>query len=348
MRNFKAIEVFKRVLVAVLAVVAIVGGGFLGYELNSDLVGAWNFEDEKKKLKFAGEAGLLASVLSLALMATEEGLSSLIRLLRYIFGKSRTFRPKEGIVLFIGIAALSALPVFSALAYLGRIPPSPTPHQQCETKFEVCSRLHAGTECDTCEALQTINQQLERLRLDSIGAFPLWFSNAHTDHGELNSESEGVALADDQFESWRPSLFEGAAWHPGIAYCVVGHSSVARFKGWPQGRSDELNCQAANLRADNVAAALRKEARGSRVASCHWESYDAMVRPKVQSGEHLSDADRQLFSRSVFVHAVSSQAARSTEELGPLCDQLVSKRFKMQALDLKCVEDREEGEGECA
>ena len=342
-----AAEVFKRALVAVLAVAAIVGGGCLGELINNHLAAALDFDQDK--LKFAGDAGLLTTALSLVLMATkqEEGLSSLIRLLRYIFGKSGTFMPKEGIVLFIGIAALSALPVFSAKAYLVEYPPPPPP-QQCETKFEACKELHAGTECNTCEALQTINQQLERLRLDSIGAFPLWFSNAHTDHGELNSESEGVALADDQFESWRPGLFEGAAWHPGIAYCVVGHSSVARFKGWPQGRSDELNCQAANLRADNVAAALRKEARGSRVASCHWESYDAMVRPKAQSGEHLSDADRQLFSRSVFVHAVSSQAARSTEELGPLCDQLISKRFKMQTLDLKCVEDREEGEGECA
>ena len=341
-------EVFKRVLVAVLAVAAIVGGGVLGSEFHNDLDEVWGFDDEK--LKSAGEFGLLASLLSLALMATKEGLgslSSLVRLLRYAFGKPETFRPEEGIVLFIGIAALSALPVFSAQAYWFP-PPPPTSPQQCETKFEACEKLHAGTECNTCEALQTINQQLERLRLDSIGAFPLWFGNAQTDHGELNSESEGVALADDQFESWQPSLFGGASWHPGIAYCVVGHSSVARFKGWPQGKSNELNCQAANLRADNVAAALRKEAHGSRVASCHWESYDAMVRPKAQSGEHLSDADRQLFSRSVFVHAVSSQAAQSTEELGLLCDQLIAKRLKMQALDLKCIEDRGKGGSECA
>ena len=331
-------SVFKRTSVAVLSVGAIVGGVTLGLAL-VDLVGI-----DAEELKVAGAVGLLTSVLSLALIATKEGLGGLARVFRYVFGKSSNFGLDDGVALVVGVATLSALLAFSTeVLWLGAPPPPPPSPPKCETQFEACKQYDAGTVgCDTCKGLQTINQELERLKLEGIGAFPLWFGNAHTDNGELNGESKGVALTADQFRNWRAGLFGRTSWHTGNAYCVVGHSSIAPFKGWSRAKSNALNRQAANLRADNVAeallAALKREGRRSKVASCHWGSYGAMVRPNARTGEHLSGADKQLFSRSVFVYGMSPKARRSTDELGLLCGELITERLKTGPLDLKCSE----------
>lgn len=92
-----------------------------------------------------------------------------------------------------------------------------------------------------------------------------------------------------------------------VAYCVVGHSSEAPFRGFKE--TNRLNLEAANLRGQTAASALAAYLDGQGVnqpvAACSWRAYEAMSRPELASGEHLSAEDRWLFSRSATVYPIT-------------------------------------------
>lgn len=184
---------------------------------------------------------------------------------------------------------------------------------------------------------------LARLHLDRVGAFPLLFQNASTVGGKLSGE--GVELAPGQLASWHRNLFASTSWPDAatknVAHCVVAYSSTARFQGKPKEASDELNVQAAGCRADSVAKELGTVLdEPTPVASCRWSSYDAMTRPHLQPDGHLATPDRQLISRSAFVHGFTLTEARETQEggldIGKACGELMAKKLGVESSTLSC------------
>lgn len=186
---------------------------------------------------------------------------------------------------------------------------------------------------------------LARLHLDRVGAFPLLFQNASTVGGKLSRE--GVELAPGQLASWHRNLFASAPWPDAatknVAHCVVAYSSTARFQGKPKEVSDELNVQAAGCRADSVAKELGTVLdEPTPVASCRWSSYDAMTRPHLQPDGHLATPDKQLISRSAFVHGFRLSEDRLTSiqeggfDVGEACDEWMAEKLGVESSTLAC------------
>ena len=174
-----------------------------------------------------------------------------------------------------------------------------------------------------------------QLKLHRVGAFPLLFGNARTRDDELTEASDGVRLPADGLKHWKKRLFGTKEWPLGddVGYCVVAYSSEAPFRGRSAQKSDQLNIEAAELRALNFADALSDKVTG-QVAACRWRSYEAMARPRLLDDDHLSEQDRQLISRSAFAHAVSLAGADG--DLGSVCPGVVAERTDALARNLDC------------
>ena len=197
------------------------------------------------------------------------------------------------------------------------------------------------------DKLDCLDDKLDNLKLERIAAFPLLFANARaerTDDGETLDPAVGVKLVDGQFKRWRDELFPDGQWpaasRDDVAYCVVGHSSPAHFKGFVD--TDRLNREAANCRGQNaaraLAASLKEKNVNHAVATCRWRDYKMMSRPEVASGEHLSDEDKWLFNRSAFVYPISLNG-NEHHLVGQHCTKSVAKRMcARDGSDPECVE----------
>ena len=348
-------EQWKRVLAGVLALLFIFLGVEAGHYLGDAYLDSGEcVEQNRDVVSGVGFFGVLLSIL----MAFRDGLGAIGEFFRYLIGRKNDFSwSKEGFAIGVGAFALIVLSSFSTLTLVEECPVPPEP-PKCQTTFEACGTLSLGAECDACNAHQSIHrtvrkidQELDSLKLERVGAFPLLFSNARTNGGQLTAESPGIQLADGQFERWRHDLFGSATWPldtvDGLVYCVVGYSSLASFEGKTREQSNVLNCKAANLRAANVAAALAEAVKSKpvgtpRVASCRWRSYEAMVRPHLHPDAHLSEGDRHLVSRSVFVRAFRKAQAPSTSDAksgAPMsCPEWVASESNAQPEDLECLE----------
>ena len=294
-------------------------------------------------ISIAGALSLAATLLSLAVTASKEGLEGFAKIWRAAYRGGETIRLLDVGRTMIGLAAASVFLSFFVIVQGGCEPPPPP--EICSTEYEACRKLPAGAECRTCNAhervlgeIENVKDDLQQLRLHRVGAFPLLLSNARTDDGGLNSDSHGIALPDHGFDQWQEKVFGDRSWPLGedVGYCVVGYSSTAPFQGREAGKSKNLNVLAANLRAANFAEALAKQVGQSRVAECCWPSYDAITRPRLLGGDHLSEQDKNLISRSVFAHAVSLESVAG--DLGAHCPSVIAQRTDSLADGLVCEE----------
>lgn len=216
--------------------------------------------------------------------------------------------------------------------------------QAIQNVADTARQLKEG-QATLAEELRSAKKEITRLQLERVGAFPLLFENAGTAGDELSHR--GVQLAPGQLATWRRQLFRDSSWPDAaaknVAHCVVAYSSTARFQGKPKEVSDELNVQAAGCRADSVAKELDTVLdEPTPVASCRWSSYDAMTRPHLQPDGHLATPDRQLISRSAFVHGfrLSEEELPSIQEggfdVGEECDEWMVEKLGVESSTLSC------------
>ena len=163
--------------------------------------------------------------------------------------------------------------------------------------------------------------------LMSIASTPLLFDNARTDgEGELHEDSHGVALQPGHADQLRriADVLKGACPQPqNVRLRVVGSFSLASFRGQDPDKSDELNRQAAELRASAVAPAM-KEALAKvglgdvSVNAVTWQEllpeqeFVAIRRSAFAGVDYLGLADPQHQARSAFVEVVDPWACFAT------------------------------------
>lgn len=333
---------------AAIALLTLVAAGIgAGHWLANQLKSAACVTED---VTLAGVLSLAATLLSLAVTASKDGLEGIAKIWRAATQGGETIRLLDVGRTMIGLAAASVFLSFFFVAQGGCEPPEPPPI--CSTMYEACENLPAGTECRTCNAHEEVIEEIERLKNDlqelklrRVGAFPLLFSNARTGGDELTRESHGVHLPARGLERWQEGVFGNVAWPLGedIGYCVVGHSSIAPFRdqaGKRVSNSDDRNKLVANYRAANfasgVASAMVRQGRRPRVATCRWVSYDTIARPRLVGDDHLSEQDKHLISRSVFVHAVPLTDVAG--DLGTRCPSVVAERTEHPAEGLECSE----------
>ena len=292
-------------------------------------------------ITLAGMLGLAAALLSLAVTASREGLEGFGKIWRGASQGGETISLLDVGRTMIGLAAASVLLSFFFVVQRGCEEP-----EICRTEYDACRQLPAGAECRACNAherileeIENLKDDLEQLKLHRVGAFPLLFSNARTGGSAPTWKSRGVALPEGSFGRWQKSVFGRAEWPLGedVGYCVVGYSSTAPFRdrtGRAAPSSDHWNELVANYRAVNFARALQD--LRPRVASCRWDSYDAISRPQLFGDDHLSEQDKHLISRSVFAHAVSLE--NMAEDLGAYCTGVVAERTDSPIGSLECSE----------
>ena len=152
---------------------------------------------------------------------------------------------------------------------------------------------------------------------------------------------DAYGYTDGQFRRWREGLFPDGRWpddlRDDVAYCVVGSSSPARFRGFKD--TNSLNLEAANRRGRSMAEALAAYLSGQGVdqvvAACHWCDFGTMSRPEAVNGEHLTDEDRWLFNRAAIVYPISLD--ENEQDLGLRCTESVAERVCGSGIHLKCA-----------
>ncbi len=348
-------EVLKRAFPVLVTLILLVLGYYAGLKLTEFFLSAHKCLTEEGRY-ITGGLGTLTTLISLIFGASDTGflrIGSLYSFLRH--GEQGTKDDYHwfsgGVLLGLAAFALSGLLSFSLGAAFRTCPPPP----ECVTSFPMCKGERTERDCWLCNVqagipvvvaeLRAARKDIARLHLDRVGAFPLLFQNAGTVGGKLSRE--GVELAPGQLASWHRNLFASASWPDAatknVAHCVVAYSSTARFQGKPKEASDELNVQAAGCRADSVAKELGTVLdEPTPVASCRWSSYDAMTRPHLQPDGHLATPDRQLISRSAFVHGfrLSEEKLSSIQEggfdVGEACDEWMAKKLGVESSTLAC------------
>lgn len=152
-----------------------------------------------------------------------------------------------------------------------------------------------------------------------VAPCPFLFENAKLEEGEARLNGRGVRLEESHRNRLRgvaDHLAELARGSRPLAVRVAGYASEAPFRGLPPSESDELNREAANRRADAVAAALRQELGRKQVdAVVEAESWDreewrkeSAGRPSWADSDAVEPRDRWLIGRSVFVHVQDSSS----------------------------------------
>lgn len=336
------IDVAKRAFPVLVALILMgVGwwaGGKFAVDFIVDLLGPEKCEDRLA----AGGPGLYATLLSIVASTASALFLRIGKLYQFVKdGDTKKYHWFfDGAMLAVAAFAVSGLLSFSWGAVTLECPPPP-PLPICTSTFEVCQKQQTESECRLCnlqEEMGAARKAIDRLQLERIGAFPLLFENAGTNGDKLSQR--GVQLAPDQLATWHRKLFGDTPWPVAaaqdVAYCVVGFSSKAPFIGRED--SNELNVEAAQCRADGVAAELPSvlDQAAPQIASCRWCSYDAMARPRLRSGEHLATSDKHLISRSVFVHGF-----RVTPEdgfdVGAACPKLVAQKLGLEGDGRSCM-----------
>lgn len=292
-----------------------------------------------ENITLAGALSLAATLLSLAVTASKDGLEGLAKIWRAASRGGETIRLLDVGRTMIGLAAASVFLSFFVVVQRGCEEP-----EICRTEYDACRQLPAGAECRACNAhervlgeIENLKNDLQQLKLHRVGAFPLLFDNAGIDDGKLSRDSYGIELPYARFEQWQENVFGDAAWPLGedVGYCIVGYSSTAPFRGRRPQESEDLNVLAANLRMVNFARTLHHKVTG-QVAKCKWRSYDEIARPRLLVGDHLSEQDKHLISRSVFAHAVSLEDVAG--DLGAHCTSVVAERTGSLTGSLECSE----------
>lgn len=297
-----------------------------------------------------GGLGLFATLISIFFSASKAGFIHIDNLYRFVRYGDRT---KYRLVVDNAMLALAAF-VFSGLlsfSYGATFDKCKQPLQppECQSAFDVCRVPLTESDCLRCtveEGIRAARRDIDRLQLQRVGAFPLVFDNARTSGRGLSHH--GVQLTSEQFASWHGSLFGDGPWPDAavddVAYCVLGFSSTARFVGKSPEISNQLNLETARCRAESVAKELvpfLKRRTSPRVASCHWANYVAMKRPHLLAGAHLGEADRDLISRSVFVHGFSLLGKNDRKptdgfDVGAACGNWVAQKLGVQQNALCC------------
>ena len=197
---------------------------------------------------------------------------------------------------------------------------------QCMRDFEV-DHLTAQITQAKNEIIGDHRVVAHAAALMSIASTPLLFDNARTDgEGELHEGSHGVALQPGHTDQLRriADVFKGACPQPqNVRLRVVGSFSRASFRGQDPDKSDELNLQAAELRASAVAPAM-KEALAKvglgdvSVNAVTWQEllpeqeFVAIRRSAFAGVDYLGLADPQHQARSAFVEVVDPWACFAT------------------------------------
>lgn len=328
------VEMLKRVAVALAALAVVVGGGLVGPSIADKFLGPIACGDTSL-LQATGVVGVFSGVLTLVGIALRDGFGGLVSLLRYVSGSPVDWA-KEGLVgLFIGVLALSGLSALGAFVAEAVVIDESCPQSTCATQFnEVCGKLEAGPACHACNtrnAHRLLDEKLDRLLRQRIAGSALLFPNARAERTEDDERLDpevGVKLADGQFRRWREGLFPDGGWpddlRDDVAYCVVGTSSPAPFRGFKH--TNRLNLEAANRRGQSAAGALARylssQGVDQVVAACGWCEFETMSRPEAVNGEHLTDEDRWLFNRAAFVYPISLD--KNEHDLG--CTEYVAER----------------------
>lgn len=340
-------EGLKRSFPVLFALILVAVGWWAGQELAAKLYLSVPQQCDLTAGRFVtGGLGALTTIISALFGASKDGFLHLGNLLRFIrHGHADKYHWFfDGGQLGVGALALSGLLSFSYDATFGECaPPSPpSSPPSCASPFQACQGPRTEADCRLCNVQEEVSratQAIRHLHLQRVGAFPLLFGNAGTVDGDL---TRGVHLAPDQLPSWHRTLFSGLAWpvpaSPDVAYCVVGYSSTAQFQGKSRATSNDLNVQAARCRADSVATefvAVLNEA-APQIASCGWSSYKAMQRPSLRPDGHLATPDKQLISRSAFVHGFPLSPPDSSVDIGAVCGKLLRKKLGVKEGELSC------------
>ena len=338
-------EGIKRSFPLLIALILLAVGWWVGGEFAARFIMYTNQCEPTGARLVTGGLGGFATVMSVIFSASKAGFIHVDNLLRFVrHGDREQYHWfSDGTVLAVAGFVFSGLLSFSWGAALDECdaPPSPSPLPICETAFVACKGSRTESDCRLCnveQEIQAAREEIDRLQLERVGAFPLLFENAGTDGDKLSQR--GIQLAPGQLATWHRKLFGDAPWPAAatrdVAYCVVGFSSRAPFAGRKD--SNELNVRAAQCRADSVAAELPSvlDQAAPQIASCRWCSYGAMARPRLRSGEHLATSDKHLISRSVFVHGF-----RVTPEdgfdVGATCRKLMAQKLGVDGDGGSCL-----------
>ena len=352
-------EVIRRTFPVLVALILLVLGYCVGLLLAETYLPKPQCMSEKARY-VTGGLGTFSAVISLAFSVSKAGflhIGSLYRFVRH--GDSANYRwLVDGAMLGFSAFALSGLLSFSLGTAVKKCPPPP----ECQSAHPFCAGSRTEDDCRLCkmhgkiqDQIQANREEINRLQLQRVGAFPLLFQNARSDGQEL---SHGVQPTADQFASWHNNLFGNndrwpAAATEGIGYCVVGFSSPADFKGKPRSVSDDLNVCAAKLRADGIAERLvpflKQYQNSPQVASCRWHSYSTMKRPRVLPDAHLELSDRHQISRSAFVHGMPlpPDTEEGGNDVGSACHKFMTQKLGVEDGDLLCSTFDVDSESHC-
>ena len=146
------------------------------------------------------------------------------------------------------------------------------------------------------------------------------FDNARLDENEqLTAESHGIAISGGQRErldKLAKALLACAAPDRPVRLKTQGYSSTREFvddEGQRLGDSDELNLQAANLRAEVVKAHLLELNRAAGnpaeildLGYIAWEEYKDIRRPFLDSHEEIESTDHEQLNRAVLVEVLDA------------------------------------------
>ena len=157
----------------------------------------------------------------------------------------------------------------------------------------------------------------------TVGLQPrIWvvFENARLDEDErLTAESHGIAISGRQRErlgKLAQALLACAAPGRPVRLKIQGYSSTREFvddEGDPLKRSEDLNLQAANLRAEVVRAHLLELNRAAGnpaelldIVYTVWEEYKDIRRPFLDAHEEIESTDHEQLNRAVLVEVLDA------------------------------------------
>ena len=154
----------------------------------------------------------------------------------------------------------------------------------------------------------------------TVGLQPrIWvvFENARLDEDKrLTAQSHGIAISGRQRErldKLAQALLACAAPDRPVRLKIQGYSSTREFVddgGRRLPDSDDLNLQAANLRAEVVIGHLRSqglnEDAGVEIRHVDWQKYEDIRRPFLDSHEEVQSMDHELLNRAVFLEVLDA------------------------------------------
>ena len=174
---------------------------------------------------------------------------------------------------------------------------------------------------EVLKQLEVVRGELSGVRLGSRLVYPLIFKRVRGDYAQGMEDLPGVRLEDSHVAKLKSVVKElethCETYDMPIFLEVYGFSSEVNFREVEVGRSNRLNLEAANTRAENVVKKLNEllenvppEECKVSVQLCKWTE-ESFLRPDFFDEKHFHWKLREVMGRTVFVRPAGDAGCKA-------------------------------------